>query len=214
MNQTDTFSTQQRNTPSPSATGPAGDDTSGTGLRATAEKARQAAGKVATQAKDKAAAVADEQKKAAADKLGGYSSRLRAVAHAAEEEADPNIAYFAEQAADRLESVADYVRTADLGRRKRDATDVARRHPALFMGGMLVAGLVLGSLAKASVDSLRDDETDTDSDDYDDFDDPYPHGHDSPEDNGHDETNGAGESADPVRREFPAANQTSTPATP
>jgi hypothetical protein len=211
MNQTDTFSTQQGNSPSTSASGPAGrDDPSGSGFRATAEKARQAAGKVATQAKDKAAQVADEQKGTAADKLGGYSSRLRAAARVAEEEEDPNIAYFAERAADRLESAADYVRTADLGRMKHDATDVARRHPALFMGGMLVAGLVLGSLAKASVESLRDSEP---RDEGDDFDEPYPDGHDSPADSG-DETGYAGESAETGDREFPAANQTSNPATP
>src|SRR5688572_8046688 len=84
MNPTDTVSTQQRNAPSTSAPGSAGgNDPSGSGFRATAEKARQAAGKVATQAKDKAAQVADEQKGTAAAKLGGYSSRLRAVAHAA-----------------------------------------------------------------------------------------------------------------------------------
>src|SRR4051812_13947961 len=102
MNQTDTFSTQQENASPTSAGGPGGEeDSSVSGLRSTAEKARRAAGKMADQAKDKVAQVASEQKDAAADKLGSYSSRLRDTARTAEEEEDQNIAYFADRAADR-----------------------------------------------------------------------------------------------------------------
>ena len=144
----------------------------------------------------------------AADKLGGYSSRLRNTARAVGEE-DPNIAYFANRAADRLESVADYVRTTDLSRLKQDAAGIARRHPALVMGGLLVAGLILGSVAKASVESLRESEPD----DGEDLEEPYPNGHDSPADTGN-QADFAGESADPVGSDFPSANQTSNPATP
>jgi len=211
MNQTDTFSsTQQGNSPSSSATGQAGGgEASGTGFRDAADKARQAAGKVATQAKDKVAEVAEEQKGAAADKLGSYSSRLRDTARTAEEQQDPNIAYFADKAADRLESVADYVRTADLSRIKQDAEGIARRNPALFLGGMLVAGLVIGNLAKASVQSLRENE----QDDGEDFDEPYPDGHDSPAEAG-DEMNYGGKISSPSSQEFPGANETSSPTAP
>src|SRR6188768_1461801 len=184
MNQTDTFSAQQGNSTPTSPTGRAGEaDSADTVFRNTAEKARRAAAKVATQAKDKVAQVAGEQQGAAADKLGGYSSRLRNTARAVGEE-DPNIAYFANRAADRLESVADYVRTTDLARLKQDAAGIARRHPALVMGGLLVAGLILGSVVKASVESLRESERD----DGEDFDEPYPDGHDAPAESG-DETN-------------------------
>jgi hypothetical protein len=35
---------------------------------------------------------------------------------------------------------------------RRDAEDIARRHPAVFFGGMFVAGLALARFAKASAD--------------------------------------------------------------
>lgn len=209
MNQTDTFSTQQGSSSPSSASGSTGEvGSAGSTVRATAEKARRAAGKVANQAKDKVSQVADEQKGAAADTIGRYGSRLRDAARSTEEE-DPNIAYFADQAADRLESVADYVRTTDLGRLKDDAAGIARRHPALFMGGMLIAGLIVGNLAKASVASLRE----TEFDDGEDFDEPYPDGHDAPA-NAEDDASYGGEVTEPIARDFPAANETSNPSTP
>jgi hypothetical protein len=123
-------------------------------------KAKRAAGRTVEQAKEKAAQAADTGKGAAADKIGGYSDRLRATARSAEEAEDPNIAQLANSAADRLEQAADYVRNSDLNRLRQDASNIAHRHPALFMGGMFAAGLVLGNLAKASMQTMREDATD------------------------------------------------------
>ena len=58
---------------------------------------------------------------------------------------------------DRLQHIADYVRDCDFSSLRRDAEDVARRHPLAFYGGMLVAGLLLGNLVKASRRRLEDD---------------------------------------------------------
>jgi hypothetical protein len=137
-----------------------GDNESG----GTAAKAKRAAGRAVDQAKEKVSQAADTGKEAAAGKIGGYSDRLRETARSAEQE-DPNIAHFANSAADRLQEVADYVRTADLSRIRQDADNIARRNPALFMGGMFAAGLVLGNLAKASVQTLREDTGDEDGPD-------------------------------------------------
>jgi hypothetical protein len=122
----------------------------------TAAKAKRAAGRAVDQAKEKVSQATDSGKEAAAGKIGGYSDRLRETARSAEQE-DPNIAHFANSAADRLQQVADYVRTADLSRIRQDAGAIAQRNPALFMGGMFAAGLVLGNLAKASVQTMRED---------------------------------------------------------
>ncbi|HEY8993943.1 MAG TPA: hypothetical protein VIM71_04735, partial [Lacunisphaera sp.] len=113
-------------------------------------------------AKDAMGRVVLDQKDAAADRVGGYSSAVRESARSLEQE-DPNVAHFANQAADRIEQAADYIRNADFASLRRDAEGVARRHPALFMGGMLVAGLVLGNLAKSSSQELSaGDRPDTD----------------------------------------------------
>lgn len=156
MNSTDTYS-------NPSAAGMSagseGDRPAAGKVRQTAETARRATGKVIDQAREKAGRVARDQQQAAAGKIGGYSDRLREGARSLEEE-DPNIAHFANRAADRLQEVADYVRDADFARLRADVTGIAQRHPLLFMGGMLAAGLVLGNLAKASVQGLREETDD------------------------------------------------------
>ena len=145
--------------PSATAARPPGDATRATATSAvkeTVEKVRQATHNTAGKAKDKVAEMAGEGKTAAADRMTGYSDQLREAARSMESGQDPNIAHFATQAADRLEKVADYLRDADFSRLRDDAAQVARRHPALFMGGMLVAGLILGNVAKASFQSLSD----------------------------------------------------------
>jgi len=155
MNSPD-FSSEQ-NSEQSSATSTSG-DRGGAPIRARVAKVKGAVASATSQAKDKVAEFADEGKTAAADKVAGYSDRLREAARSAEQDEDSNIAHFADRAADRLEQAADYVRDADFNRLREDATQVARRHPALFMGGMLVAGVVLGNLAKASFQSLGEDD--------------------------------------------------------
>lgn len=124
-------------------------------VKGMATDAKRAANNALTQAKEKAASLAQEQKKSAADHIGRYGTALRDSARSVENE-DPNIAYYASMAADRIERVADYVRSTDLDGLRRDAEDIARRHPVLFMGGMLLAGVVLGGLVKTTAKVIRD----------------------------------------------------------
>lgn len=165
MNPTETSSTQNPAVPPPATEGDTVDNSLGNMARGAATKTRRAAGKAADQTREKVSQVAEDRKTAAADKISGYSDRLRHAAHTAEEEEDPNIAHFTNQAADRLEAAANYVREADFSRLREDAAGVAHRHPALFMGSMLAAGLVLGNLAKASVQGLRDERDGDEQDD-------------------------------------------------
>ncbi len=124
-----------------------------------AARMKRAAGRTVEEVRESAGRMADTGKGAAADKMDSYSDHLRQTARSAEEE-DPNIAQLAHSAADRLQQAAEYVRGADLSQLRRDATDIAHRHPALFMGGMFAAGLLLGNLAKASMQTLHEDSTD------------------------------------------------------
>lgn len=117
--------------------------------RDTAAKIKTTAADTASRAKEEAQRIAQQKKENAANRVGGYSSALHESARALEEQ-DPNIAWFAHQAADRLQTVADYVRNRDFAALRQDAESLARRHPAAFFGGMFVAGLVLGSVLTAS----------------------------------------------------------------
>jgi hypothetical protein len=99
--------------------------------------------------------MAEEQKQSAAAHIGRYGTALRDSARSVEDE-DPNVAYFANRAAERIERIADYIRSTDLTGLRHDAEDLARRHPALFMGGMFIAGIVLGGLVKTSAKAIRE----------------------------------------------------------
>jgi hypothetical protein len=117
--------------------------------RDTAAKVKETASTTASRAREEAERFATERKETTANRIGDYSSAIHDSARSLEEK-DPNIAWFSHRAADKLQSVADYVRTRDFASLRRDAEDVARRHPAVFFGGMFLAGLILGNVMKAS----------------------------------------------------------------
>ena len=115
----------------------------------TASKVKSAAADTVAKAKGEAQRIANEKKETAASRLGGYSAAIHDTARSIEEK-DPNIAWFTHQAADKLQSVADYVRNNDFACFRGDCEGIARRNPALFFGGMFFAGLLVGNMLKAS----------------------------------------------------------------
>jgi hypothetical protein len=117
--------------------------------RDAAAKLKSAASDTANKAKEHASRIATEKKETAANRLGGYSEAIRDSAKSMEEK-DPNLAWFTQQAAEKLQGVADYVRSRDLNELRADAEGLARRHPAVFFGGMFLAGLLVGNVVKAS----------------------------------------------------------------
>jgi hypothetical protein len=121
-----------------------------------ASTAQQAPAKVASVASEAASRVresaeklAAEKKDTVADRVDSYGSAIHETARSFEEQ-DPNIAWLTHSAAERLESVANYVRDRDFNGLREDAANLARRHPAAFFGGMCVAGLILGSVIRAA----------------------------------------------------------------
>jgi hypothetical protein len=125
--------------------------------RDTASKVKDAASSTALRAKEEAQRFAAEKKETTANRITSYSSAIHDTARSLEEQ-DPNIAWFTHRTADRLQGVADYVRNRDFAALRQDAEDMARRHPALFFGGMFLAGLVVGNFVKASRKNLEDED--------------------------------------------------------
>jgi hypothetical protein len=117
--------------------------------RAAASRVGSAATEAASKIKDRAERLASDQRDVAAEKVEAYGSAVHKTAASLEQE-DPNIAWLTHRAADRLEGVANYVRTRDLRGLREDAANLARRHPAAFFGGMAVLGLVLGGVIRAA----------------------------------------------------------------
>jgi hypothetical protein len=120
----------------------------GTAKEATA-KVSAAAGEAASRVKEGAERMVQEKKTTVADRVGAYGSAMHDSARSLEQQ-DPNIAWLTHRAAERLDSLATYVRDRDLAGLRDDAASLARRHPAAFFGGMCIAGLVLGSVIRAA----------------------------------------------------------------
>lgn len=115
---------------------------------------KHSAGDMARAAQHEASDYANTRKSQAADRLGSYGNAVR---HAVDDlrEQDPNIAWLADSAAERLERAADYVRDRNLSGMREDAEDFARRHPTAFLGGMFVAGVALGWVIKSARDAEK-----------------------------------------------------------
>ncbi len=112
---------------------------------------QRTARETADEVKEQAAALASQRKSGLADQIDEFSSEADKRAESWEER-DPNIAWATHQVADRLKRASEYVRERDLAEIKKDAAELARRHPALFFGGLFLAGVVVGNLLKASAD--------------------------------------------------------------
>jgi hypothetical protein len=116
--------------------------------KSTARRVKTATRETAERARTEAERIATEKKQDTAQRIDTYGNAIHESARSLERD-DPNIAWLTHRAADRLQNVANYVRTQDFGALRRDAEDVARRHPAAFFGGMFVVGLFLGNILKA-----------------------------------------------------------------
>lgn len=127
-----------------------------------AAKVKSAATDTAHRAAETAQAMAAEKKDEAAERVDSYGRAIHESAKSLEEQ-DPNVAWLTHRAADRLQSLANYVRERDYQALRADAEDFARRHPAAFFGGACVAGFILGSVLKASGRKLAESSGESDS---------------------------------------------------
>lgn len=125
--------------------------------RDTAARIKSVASDTANRAKSEAQRIASDTKETTASRLGGYGSAIHESAKSFEEQ-DPNIAWATHRLADRVEGVAQYIRSSDLADLKSDAENFARRHPLAFFGGLLIGGLVIGNLLKAHDTEMMPDD--------------------------------------------------------
>lgn len=99
-------------------------------------------------AQAEARARAEDVQHTAASKV----SQAASAADAASQKFDPASpqAQAIDQVAGHIDSVAAQIRTADVGEVARQATDIARRHPLLFIGGAAIVGFAAARFLKAS----------------------------------------------------------------
>lgn len=104
---------------------------------------------LADEVQDRARSALEESKSRLADEVSRLGRALRDASQRLEGESRPMGSY-ARQAAEQIRRAGDYLRDAGTGEIVRDVQDFARRRPELFLGGLLVAGVLIGRFFRAS----------------------------------------------------------------
>jgi hypothetical protein len=137
------------------------------------ERARQAADEIKTAAKDAATNTAsalrnrlsgelDYRKYRSRQKLNRVAEALRQTGANANQE-DDYVARYMERAAQGVDRMAQYLDARNVDEILHDAREMARRRPEVFVGGLFVAGLMLGRFLRSSA---QDESYDENWDDY------------------------------------------------
>jgi hypothetical protein len=114
------------------------------------QKASELTRAVADGVREEAEKFFDEQKGKLGTKVDRVGKAINQAAHALHAvKADP-LADAVDAAGERFKLASSYIEERNLGELISDAEDVARRHPAVMLGGLFVTGLLVARFVKAS----------------------------------------------------------------
>jgi hypothetical protein len=102
------------------------------------------------QARDRASSSLGESKNQFADQFGTVADALRRTTEHLRSEDQQRIAGLTDTVARQVEQVADYLRNKDARAMRQDLENLARRQPALMIGGALLLGLIGARFFKSS----------------------------------------------------------------
>ena len=102
------------------------------------------------QARDRASSSLGESKSQFADQFGTIGEALRRTSEHLRSEDQQRIAGLTDTVARQVEQVADYLRGKDARAMRQDLENLARRQPALMIGGALLLGLIGARFLKSS----------------------------------------------------------------
>lgn len=123
--------------------------THGSPVEQVREKAQHLASDARQQVGQRVESGLDRGKARAADTLGGVAQTLLQSSHQLREQ-QPQLGDYAERAAHEMQRFSDYLQRADVNELVDRAEDVARRQPALFLGGMFALGLIGARFLRSS----------------------------------------------------------------
>jgi len=102
------------------------------------------------QARDRAGSSLGESKGQLADQIGSVAEALRRTTEHLRSEEQTRFAGLTETLARQVDGVAGYLRDKDAAGMRNDLESLARRQPALILGGALVLGLIGARFIKSS----------------------------------------------------------------
>lgn len=123
--------------------------------RATLDHAREDARALVDRARESAMSALDQQKAEAANQIAGVSKALQATADALKDQDLGPIAVYVGRAAESLGSMADALNEQDLPTLLKRTRKMARRQPALFVGGAFAVGFGLARFLKTSAENAQ-----------------------------------------------------------
>jgi hypothetical protein len=98
----------------------------------------------------RAASQLNTQKNRATDGLGSVAHAVRETTERLRSNHHETVARYAEQAAEQIERFSQGLKNKDVGELMNDAQRLARRQPALFVGGAFTLGLLGARFLKSS----------------------------------------------------------------
>jgi hypothetical protein len=102
------------------------------------------------QARERAGSSLGESKGQLAEQFGTIAEALRRTTEHLRSEDQQRIAGLTETVARQVDQVANYLRSKDAHAMRQDVENLARRQPALMLGGALVLGLIGARFLKSS----------------------------------------------------------------
>ncbi len=116
----------------------------------TADRAKEKAQETAQQAKGRVRDQVDQRSTEAGERVGGVAQDMRSVGDELRKQGKDQPAKLAEQAAERAESLGDYLQRSDGDTILRDLEDFGRNRPWAVIAGGLVLGIAASRFLKAS----------------------------------------------------------------
>ncbi len=125
-------------------------------------KVSETADVVKEQAKRTVSQVSDQAKSNVSTRMGDVASELGSVAEAVRQTSEdlsshdqPGIARYGNRIADQIEGVSNYLSDRGVEEVLMDAENLARRQPAIFLGGAFMLGLVVGRFLRSSSQNMN-----------------------------------------------------------
>jgi len=116
-----------------------------------ADQVRQQAGQVASQTQEQVRTQLNTQKDQASESLGSVAQTVRQIGtQLRQNDTAAPLAQYTDTAANQIENASQYLRTHDVNTMMGDLEQVARRQPALFIGGAFALGLLAARFLKST----------------------------------------------------------------
>lgn len=100
--------------------------------------------------KQRATSAVDDQRMSAVGRVDAISRALHGAASSLRDSGETQLSSWVEQAAGQVERVVGYMQGKPADGMLHDFEDLARRNPALFLGGTYLAGMAVGRFLRAS----------------------------------------------------------------